>query len=117
MLELNIPTRLFTVKKHLFNRVLEVVVLDEVGTSDEKFRSWTPLPVVDGVPLVNHKVLWLTIVGAVSIQALNNILVIFVDIVGLRSEPRREIFFRKVRQILGMEVAVGSPRTGHVDAK
>ena len=57
MLELNIPTRLFTVKKHLFNRVLEVVVLDEVGASDEKFRSWTPLTVVDGIPLVNHKVL------------------------------------------------------------
>jgi hypothetical protein len=97
--------------------VSEVVHLDHLGTRLQEFGTRSPLTIVRRITFVDHEVLELLVMPTPSVEALNNIALFAIMIVGLRRQTYLELVLRKMGQVFCMEVAMHSPRSRHIDSE
>ena len=95
----------------------QLVGVHHLGACSLELLGGAPLTFIDGVIFVDHKILQLSVVMAASIQALHFVIGIAILVVGLRACTHFEVVLGYMRQIFGMEIAMSSPRPGHIHAE
>ena len=97
--------------------MLLIIQLDQLGTRLHELFDRAPLTFVNGIILVDDKVLKFPVVKSAGVQALHFIVSVAVLVVRLRVSTHLEVVFRNMRKNFRMKFAMGAPRTGYIDPK